>query len=474
MMSSTALLPAFLVSAFFFDVWEIPLSDPSAPVFLAHADADKTTAVFVLNGSNLTAYSTRSKRPPTMAVLADGTSGFDVADIDEDGVSEIIAVCGDNIMSYKLVPAGSAPVAKTLFVQHNQLSAPAVQPFPYVMVVRHDDLNTGTETAALALPCENTFELRRFDGTLIASYPIGSETSHRISYGSPFSAAWIDPPQSGPPGSIEAEVNRVIAFEPELPPDLLPIAAQPPGYRRGTLRQARDAAGAGPNSWPWFPLKTDGSTAQRALYALAGPDYRDSVVCVRDAKSEAIDLSGKNVVVGPQRRYPGVLCVLPEDLPDFNGDGYVDLLLWQAPEPGVSVDSLTRVVLGQKWTVTLTAHLFSPEKNRFEPRPAAHVAIPIPVDWFMSMTASGPLRHMVLRDFDGDGRTDLGCAVGQNEWAAWLFGEAGLPAQPDFLKQFDEPIERVEFRASLDGGAATALGLRTRTWLHMLYPPREQ
>jgi len=463
-MTAAAFLPLFLVSALF-DVWDIPLSDPAAPVLLAHADADRTTDVFVLNGNNLAAYSTGLKRPPTMAVLPDGTSGFDVADIDEDGVSEIIAVCGDTIMSYKLVPSGSAPVANMLFELHNQLSAPAVQPFPYVMVVRYDG------ALALALPCENTFELRRFDGTLIASYAIGSETSHRISYGSPFWAAWVDPPQSGPPGSIEAEVNRVIAFEPELPPDLLPVATQPPGYRRGTLLQARDAAGAGPDSWPWFPLKTDGSTAQRALYALAGPDYRDSVVCVRAAKSEDIDLSGKNVVVGPQRRYPGVLCVLPEDLPDFNGDGYVDLLLWQAPEPGLSVDSLTRVALGQKWTVNLTAHLFSPQKNRFEPRPAAHVAIQIPVDWFMSMTASGPLRHVVLRDFDGDGRTDLGCAVGQNEWAAWLFGEGGLPARPDFLKRFDEPIDRVEFRASLGSRASTAVGLRTRSKLYLLHLP---
>lgn len=472
-MTTAALLPLFLVSALF-DVWHIPLSDPAAPVFLAHADADKTTDIFVLNGNNLAAYSTRLKRPPTMAVLPDGASGFDVADIDEDGVSEIIAVCGDNIMSYKLVPAGSAPVAKTLFVKHNQLSAPAVQPFPYVMVVRYDDLTTGIETPALALPCENTFELRRFSGAIFASYPIGSETSHRISYGSPFSTAWVDPPQAGPAGSIEAEVNRVIAFEPELPPDLMPIAAQPSGYRRGTLLQARDAAGAGPESWPWFPLKTGGATTPRALYALAGPDYRDTVVCVRDAKSDDVDLSGKNVVVGPPRRYPGILCVLPDDLPDFNGDGYVDLLLWHAPEPGLSVDSLTRVLLGQKWTVNLTAHLFNPRKNRFEPRPASHIALQIPVDWFMSMTASGPLRHVVLRDFDGDGRTDLGCAVAQNEWAAWLFGEGGFASRPDFSMQSDEPIERVEFRAILDGGESTSIGLRTRTALHLIYPSREQ
>jgi hypothetical protein len=463
-MTSAAFLPLFLVSALF-DAWDIPLSDPAAPVFLAHADADKTTDIFVLNGNSITAWPAGSRRPPVTAVLAEGTSGFDIADVDNDGLSEIIAVCGDNIMSCRLVERGAEPAAKTLFVLRNQLSAPSVQPFPYVMAVQYDG------APALALPCETTFDLRGFDGALIASFPIGSETAHRISYGSPFSAAWVDPPQAGPAGSIEAEVNRVISFEPELPAGMLPIATQSPGYRRGTLLQARDAASEGPESWPWFPLKTDGSTAQRALYALARPDYRDSVVCVREANSENVDLSGKNVVVGPQRRYPGVLCVLPDDLPDFNADGYVDLLLWRAPEPGVSLDSLTRVVLGQKWTVNLTAHLFSPRKNRFEPLPASHIALQIPVDWFIAMTASGPLRHVVLRDFNGDGRTDLGCAVSENEWAAWLSGADGFAPRPDFSRQFDEPIDRVEFRACLDGGASTSIGLRTRTALHLLYPP---
>ena len=463
------LLPLLIASAFVFDVRHIPLADPAAPVFVAHADADKNADVFVLTGNNLSAYSVAQERPPISAVLADGTSGFDVADIDEDALSEVVAVRGDNIMSYKLVPAGAAPVVKTLFVQRNQLSAPAVKPFPYVMVVRYDDLETGIETPALALPCENTFEFRRFSGAVFASYPIGSELSHRISYGSPFSAASVDPPQAGPPASIEAEVNRVIAFEPELPDGLLPTAAQPLGYRRGTLLQASNASGKGPDSWPWFPLKTDGATAQRALYALAGADRRDSVVCVREANSERVDLSGKNVTVGPERRYPGILCVLPDDLPDFNGDGFVDLLLWQAPEPGLSVDSLTRVVLGPKWTVNLTVHLFNPQKNRFEPLPASHVAVTIPVEWFLSVTGSGPLRHAVLRDFNGDGRTDLGCATSQNEWAAWLFGEEGFPAKPDFAQRFEEPLKGVESRTALDGGPSTAIGLRTRTALHVLY-----
>jgi hypothetical protein len=78
----------------------------------------------------------------------------------------------------------------------------------------------------------------------------------------------------------------------------------------------------------------------------------------------------------------------------------------------------------------------------------------------------------VLRDFDGDGRTDLGCSTTQDEWSAWLFGENGFSGRPDFSTRFDEPIERVEFRTALDGGASAAVGLRTRSRLHILDPAR--
>lgn len=471
-MTSCAILPLLILSALF-DVRSIPLDDPSALVLLAGVDGTGRTGVFVLNGHALTVYCVDSSREPKSVMLAEGTSGFDIADLDGSGFAQVVAVCGDAVMSYRFVAAGEPPEATTLFRLDTQLSAPSIRPYPYVIAVRDEDADSESDTFALALPCKNTFELRRLDGSLISSWPMGSDSAHRISYGSPFSATWIDRPLAGPDESIEAQVTRVISFEPELPPELASAAAQPSARHRW-LVDARQAASTPPERWPWFPINTDGTTSTRALYALAAPDYRDLVVRVRESRSEDVDLRGKNVVIGPERLYPGALCVPQEDLPDFNGDGYADLLLWHAPEPGLSVDSLMRVVLRRKWKLNLTAHLFNPEKNRFEPRAASGISLWAPVDWFASMPPSGPLRHMVLRDFDGNGRTDVGCAVSPNHWSVWLFGEDGFSSRPDFAKKFDEHIERVEFRAALDSGTATTVGLRTRNWLHLLVPSQAE
>jgi len=468
-MTLIPLLPLLLISALF-DVRALPLADPAATVLLANADADKTADLFLLNGNRLTAYPTGSEVRPATAALPEGTSGFDIADIDGDGFAEIIAVCGDNIVSHELTGPGAAPASKTLFSLHTQLAAPAVQPYPYVMVLPGAAEEGKPALPTLALPCESTFELRNLDGTLVASFPIGSTAAHRISYGSPFSVAWQNTPQAGPPGSIEAEVSRVIAFEPELPSGFVPTAAPPILYRLDGQNGAPPPPADQRRSWPWFPLKTDGTTNMRALYALAAPGYGDSLIRVREAKSDNVDLSGKNVVLGPERRYPGKLCVHQEDFPDFNGDGFVDVLLWKAPQPGMSLDSVMRIALRQDWEIILTAHLFNPEKKRFEPRPASHIMLKAPFEWFTSAASTGPLRHLVLRDFNGDGRTDLGCAVAPNQWAAWLFGEKGFARRPDFNRKFDEPIERVEFRAALDGGSATSVGIRTKNAIHLLRP----
>lgn len=143
-MTAAAVLPLLFLSALF-DVRAIPLADPAATVLLAPADADRITDVFVLDGNRLTAYPTASQHPPYTVVLAEGASGFDIDDIDNDGFSEVIAVCGDNIRSYRLAPGGVAPATRTLFTLTTQLAAPAVQPYPYVMVVRGKDELSGAQ-----------------------------------------------------------------------------------------------------------------------------------------------------------------------------------------------------------------------------------------------------------------------------------------------------------------------------------------
>jgi hypothetical protein len=433
-----------------------------APVFLADADGDGAADLLVLNGTRLTIYFTNSGGRTLDIDLLPGTSAIDVADIDGDARNEIIAICGDRIVRYAVAQAGAGPRPQDLFSLHTQLSEGAETAYPHVLTVPRDG------RMLLALPCENTLELRTADGVLVAGYPIGRDAPTRVAYGVPFRAGGVEPPQIGSRGALEGWVSRIIELEPELPADLSPVKVEGPARRRGTPSQMRDAAESDAGSWPWFPLKTAGSTTRRALYALASPGYRDTLIRVRESERDTAEVSGKGIRVGPERRYPGAIVLLEEDLPDFNRDGCVDLVLWKAPEPGLSVNSLTQALIAGSWPLDLTVHLFSPEKNRYEPVPSARIACRVPVSWFLMPDSDGPLQHAVLRDFDGDGRTDFGCAVAPDRYGVWVYGEQGFGEHPDFDHTFPEPVLSVEFRADLDHSGCTRVGLRTETALYVI------
>jgi hypothetical protein len=415
--------------------------------------------VYVLDGRILTAYSNADSGPAPVLEFPEGTTAFDIADLDGDGVTEVVAICGDRIMRYRFPASGAAAPPEDLFQLHTQLSAAPAAPYPCVLVVKREN------RALLALPCETTFELRELNGTPVSSCPICTDATKQASIGSPFSARSIDPPQAGPWNALEMAVDRLLEFNPELPPDLAPAPNPHPSERRGTRLHMRDAADQGEESWPWFPLLTTGPASVRVLYAFAPHDFRDTLVRVAEAKS-----GEKGADPGPPRKYPGTLVMVEDELPDFNRDGYVDLLLWKAPEPGMSVDALTRAVSGGTWPLDLTVHLFAPEKNRYEPKPAARIACKVPVGWFLTMEPEGPMRNCVLRDLDGDGRTDFACSTAPNRFAVWLYGETGFAAQPDFDREFPEPITALEFAQDLDGRGRASVGLRTQTALYLLRP----
>lgn len=263
-------------------------------------------------------------------------------------------------------------------------------------------------------------------------------------------------------------VSRIIEFEPELPDDLLPLETRRLRYRRGTLSQARDAADQGPASWPWFPLRTDGARSRRVIYALAPPDSRNTIIRIQEFEQEPASIAERNARLGPERWYPGALVLPGDGLPDFNKDGYTDLVLWRSPEPGTSVDSLTRILMQGIWPVDLTTHLFSVEKRRYEPVPSARVKCNAPVLWFLTSGSGVPLRHCVLRDFDGDGRTDLGCSTAPGIYSVWLYGKRGFGADPDHTQVVAGPLVAIDFCGDLETRGRTSLALRTEKALYVL------
>lgn len=468
---------ALILGAVVFDTRTIPLSTPDAHVFLMRADTDTVADVFVLTGNVLTAYPNLGANAPLVAALTEGTSVFDVCDLNGDGHAEVVAINGDSVLQYSLQETPQPP--RMLFQAKTLFSDAALAPAPHVLVVDNG------KSLLLALPCEKALELRALDGSLIASYAMGRDTPHRVSYGSPFNAWTVYPPRIGNAQAVERRVSEFIDFEPEYGNDPPPVRLRSASRQRTSLTRAHDAGkgqsveiygdGAAKNgvSWPWFPLRTDGSTLERVLYAHAGSDFATTLLRIRESKSKRPDIREEDVVVGPERRYPGAIIVLEDDLPDFNCDGFADILLWRVPDPGISTSALTRTLVDRTWPIRLAVHLFSPQKRRFEPRPTAEIECLIPIAWFLTAGIEGPMRHAVLRDFDGDGRTDLGCSTGPNTYAVWFFGDGGFGGRPDFTVDFGNEISAVDFRADLDGQGCTGVGLRTANALHILHPVKQ-
>jgi hypothetical protein len=451
-LSASALVCTCLAALF--DVHAFPLPEPHAHVLLANADADGTADVFILDGLRLTAYSSAADYAPIIIPLADGTSAFDIVDLDGDGRSEVIAVCHDRILRYTIPPEGASLPAEELFTLQTQLD-PAPSPYPQVLVVKHEG------RSLLALPCAGAIELRAADSTLVSRYAAADKTLLVADDNTNVWPLWRPPSREG---DLDLDVWILRQFEPESVTADIPFAPFPnDSERRAPDRFVFDGD---PSEEPctWFPLKTDRTTLLRALCKPARRG-QSTTVRIREAKSEEDDFLDKNTTLGPARNYAGEQVSYNEDYPDFNGDGYVDLTLWKAPSPGVSVDALTRAITGGAWPLDLVFHLFSPEKRRFEATSCSRIALTVPVRWFLE---GEPVQNEVFRDFDGDKRTDFALSDTDHSFSAWLFTDNGFSRSPDFRYTFPESIQDVAFRADLDGSGRTSIGLRTDKHLYLL------
>lgn len=453
-----SLLPLLscLLSAALFDVQVVPLNDGAYP--FAVPSTGSKGVICVLDGPTVTVYPAHGA--PRSLVFEPGTSAFDVADLDSDGQPDVVAVCGDRIRQYTFSEPATEP--QTLFRLNNQFSGHSPKPYPYAFLVERD------KKKMLALPCEETFEARALDGTSIASYPIGDNAPRRISYGRPFQSHSVFPTQAASPTAIENEVTRLIDFQPELPSDLLPLDSASTVARRVTGLQIREAGHLDATQWPWFRLKKDAAGTDRVLYALSPPEYRDTLVCIR--KVDPVErIKDSDDDISPSKRYPGIPIVSAVP-PDFNGDGYADLLLWGNGELMLSMDTITKTITTGAWPVTLSVHIFSPQKGRFEPSPAARLTVSVPIAWLISAESEPPVRYYVLEDFNGDGRTDLGCSLSPDTYTVWLYGQSGFETSPDFSYRTVTPITALAFYGDLEQTGRATIVLQTQNNLHILRP----
>jgi hypothetical protein len=452
-MTSVILAACSLCCGALFSLQTIPVEQPDAQCFFADAEGRGHADLIVIDGHRLSVHPGALAESSLSVLLDPESAAVDLADIDGDGQPDLIVVAGDRVLKYGLTPSAPAE-PQVLFSAHCQLSYPVPRPFPHILVV------TRGGRPLIALPGTERLELRAPSGEIVESHPIGLDAAHSVSFGQPFSALPVQPPRQGSPGALEMRVLQTAAFVPELPEGLAPPdAVGIPQFGGGAAQAAVAAHRDPPESWPWFRLHPSGPQDDERVYYAYDPDgARETLVRVRRALP-AVAGRGRELKLSGAQRYPGLAIPCATDVPDFNGDGYADLILWNAAAPMPTVGAVTRVLTEGYWSIRLTIHLFDPASGRYSPVPFVVIPLQVPIAWFLTDPGGPPVRHLVLDDFNGNDRTDIVCAVAPDKLAVWVAVPSGIRPDPHQVITLPGPIQRVELRGDLDGDGRTSLVL---------------
>ncbi len=444
-----------------FDVKVIPTQAPNVQVFVAQADADPAAELFVVSDFTLTLVQGPGPLDTITYDLDERTSAIDVADADGDGIPELYSIAGREIRRRSLAPGQAAERETVLFSRETLLSNADGGPRPYVLVTKW------AGRPALALPESDGLRIFSLDGAILDHFPI-ERPKHS---GEGLRHTYVTPPQAAPAGAIEFWADATF----DAPGSALPDSgeeAQFPSERRAPYSQAREASDLPPEDWPWFPLASTIAPEQRVGYALPGARRAETSISIRRRTTRGLSPNAAPFTHSPERRYPGTLVIPPGAPPDFNGDGYADLLLWSSPRPGTSVDSLMQSARARDWPVRLTTHLYSDSKNIYEGKPAARIETRLPIGWHLLPQDGLPIRHLVLGDISGDGRTDVGLATDPARFDLWIARPpATFSGEPDYTANLPEAIQEVALVTDLGAEGATVIALRGENALYLLSLP---
>ncbi len=445
-----------------FDVKTVAAAASNTRVFVAQADGDAAPEIFVVSGFKLTMLQDSGNRENLTYTLDDDTAVIDVLDADGDGIPELYSVVGTEIRWRSLAIGGSASTSAVLFSRDTLLARSDGGPRPYVLATRWRG------RPALALPESEGLVIVSLAGEVLHRFPVdGTRRGHpRPTY--------AVPPQAGGPGALEFWVDNTFdaqaPLEREDPSDILLMSA-----RRASYAQARAASKLPPEDWPWFLLAPGTDPERRVMYALSDPGRGDTLLRMRGRRTRDAPAATAPFDYSPERRYPGTIIVPPETPPDFNADGFADLLLWSSPRPGTSIDSLMRAAQMRNWPVRLATHVFSPTRNIYEGQPVARIEVRLPLAWTLMPKNGLPLRHLVLRDINGDGRTDIALATGRARFALWLCKSPGFFSKgPDCTAELPEPIREVALVADMGEGRPSIIALRGAKAVYVLSLPERE
>jgi hypothetical protein len=423
----------------------VPMPD-DADVFLVDIDLDGSGDVAVLDGFKLTVYPTANRDYPLTLTLPKNARALDITTHPDTGKIAAIAVCGSEIRQFSFDGKANG---KRLFDHHSYLSE-GDTPYRYVMVFERNG------ESIFFLPSVGAIELRTWSGELRER--IEPETVDRFEEVTGYSRSRST---IGNAGSLEFFIHQSIGNEPAFIEKQWEDASGPRAHSPLMARSDFHKLDSPGDQWPWFALQPDDEESTRIRCAVR-PHPLETHVRIDTTLSDPV--AGG---IGPARKYPGMLTKLNSRLPDFNGDGFTDLLLWNTDRPSVSPSSIARMAVNQHWPIRLTTHLFDPETNRYTARPFATLSVRASIDALLQGSYGSPIHDAVVKDIDADGRTDVCFTVDGQTYVRWMMEERGAHAEEIHLK---EPIQHVSFNQALDNTDRVTIGLRTEHELYVLDP----
>lgn len=459
MMLASLLLPLACVAAELNSFERVTLdAGLETQIFLADATADGNADLLVLGNDRL---AVRSLTGPfrTAFQLPQGATAFDFVSWPirtENPLQhcELVYVRGQELWRTKLTADAAEVPDSTLVCTSNTLLAtgtPAPHPFPLLMPA-------STADTRFMLPTAEGLEIRSLDGTLLETRPYQAQSASNGMRVSAISHGNADT------GGLVWALRQSERMTYSLGND--DTTERAPQVRPGSESQRAISGASDPATWPWFALSN--APEEATLRACFRTEVGQQPLCVVRVRRTAAD--GKENF-GPEREYPGIPIVNSDTPPDFNGDGYADLLLWRAKRPASAFTEAPRLLSDPSWPVYLQAHLYNPENRRFDPRPLFHIEVSTPVVRFLEPTPAGPFEYFLMADLTGDKRTDLVLSTDNRQLEIYSGLHEGDTAVRRTVVSAEAPLVSVSLLGPLRPDGAQVLLARTRLRSLVIHAP---
>lgn len=417
-------LALFLSAPEALSVQQYSAEHDNAALYVLPSRQGSVPSIVILDDRELSLYPANSRHALFSHVIDDNTLMFDLVDTDADGRLELFTLSPDMLKHY-----GGNDAEETLFPIEPMLPWKVDKPFLHSLVIEYLD------AYHVAIPHLDHIRLMNFSGEEVTTFP-------KVATGAdPVFSIPIQPNRVGGAGALEFRVDAFLSTPIEVPQSLRSTSKRD-SYETVTPRKLRDSEKLEVELWPQFPLTVQPDSMRMVSYASHGPEHVNTLIRIKQPVPRSVPNVTEAFRYSPARMYPGTIAIAESGLPDFNKDGYFDMVLWSVPLPGYSTAKLMNSLQTQRWPLVLTVHLFDPEKGLYVARPKARIRTEIALQYLFTRQSSSPLHNLSFADMNHDGTSDVVFSPTPNSVEVWLYNN-GFEAEPQYRNMFKDTVSMI-------------------------------